>query len=589
MATATIGLHANGNGIPLGHVTARLEPPHNLEAEMRALGSILHDPDMLPAIAAIVEPADFFRPDYEILYRVILDLHGQGQPILGPVVTEAMLKLGRTRKGSDELNNECLEGTPDPVNGATYASIVRQKSLLRQAAQVVERYAPRLGNTKSDPSKAIGDLIANLTEVLAKADPATAAEEAEPDDYMSATLEELGGKDASEIEEENPVWLWEGRFMRGKINLVGGDGGDGKTTIAIMVGATVINGGNFPDGTPAGPPGRVAILSAEDGAADTLKPRFIAAGANLEPGRLTFLDASCSIPKKGNRPALVHPTSLQDMSYWRAVFTKLQLDIIIIDPLPAYLGRGVNDHKNSEVQTALNRFAALANEFRVCVIAITHTGKAKDVKMVHKILGSVAYTNCARVVHVTAHDPDDQTIRYLARVKCNLDEPRDPLAYKLEGFEYQRGEKTFKTSRVVFEAEPVKIDLDAIATGKGGGRGPAPEKTMAMAEWLYDFLAAEGAPTPLAAIMDAAGQAGLIGTKKTDGKWSNPKILYDAAERVPALGDDRPKKRVTDFKLKLKAGGRDIVHWELAAPATEVYDAMMAANDMPDFDEDKPF
>ena len=71
--------------------------------------------------------------------------------------------------------------------------------------------------------------------------------------------------------------LWEHRFLRGKINIIAGEGGEGKTTIALAVAAAKTSGGAYPDGKPSGEPGRVLIVAAEDGAADTIKPRLIAA------------------------------------------------------------------------------------------------------------------------------------------------------------------------------------------------------------------------------------------------------------------------------------------------------------------------
>ena len=385
------------------------------------------------------------------------------------------------------------------------------------------------------------------------------------DDYATAEDAELGILDAEDIEEENPEWLEEERFLRGKINLIAGEGGDGKTTIAIAIGAGVTRGVSALTGKSI-PVGRVAILAAEDGAADTIIPRFKAAGGAVS--RLKILKARVTIPRKGNRPAMVHPVDLQDLPYWREIFKRLLLDVLIVDPVPAYLGRGVNDHKNSDVQTLLNQFADLAGEFRACVIAITHTGKAKDLKLVHKVLGSVAYTNCARVVHVTVRDPDDEKLRYLARAKCNLDEERDPLSYKLVAAEYQRNGKTFKTSRVEFDPEPVKVDVQAMANGDTKGkRGPDPKKTLAVAEWLYDFLIGRPGPTPLGAIFDAAGEAGHVGARR-DNKWSNPQALYRAFAAIPTLGPPREGAQTNELEVQLKTGGKHVKHWQVIGPDT---------------------
>jgi hypothetical protein len=371
---------------------------------------------------------------------------------------------------------------------------------------------------------------------------------APPDEceYDGASDEELGLTDAADIAVENPEWLWERRFFRGKVNLIAGEGGDGKTTVAVTIAAAVTRGGAFPDGTPAGDPGNVIFLAAEDGAGDTIIPRLIAAGADLARGKVKFLTASVNIPKRGDRPALVHPVSLRELGYWRSVFKQRRPALLVVDPLPPYLGRGVNDNKNLEVQQVMTEFGKLARRFGVCVVAITHTGKATDRKLIHRVLGAVAYTNYCRTVHVTIRDPDDPDLRYLERKKCNNDEPVDALAFRLVSAEFSViGEKgvTYKTSRAEFEAEPVAIDAEAMANPKhaeGPMRGPEPKKETAAAEWLHDFLTDRAGWTERRDVVEAAGAAGLIGKQHpATRKWSNFNMLYKAKKRVSTL--DAPR------------------------------------------------
>jgi hypothetical protein len=402
--------------------------------------------------------------------------------------------------------------------------------------------------------------------------PARSNDQGEPADdsdvgYSGLTDEEMGIVDATEIKLENPVWLWPRRFLKGKINLIAGEGGDGKTTIAILIGAIVTRGGLFPDGTPSGDPGRVLILAAEDGAGDTILPRFVAAGADVSFGKIKVLTASVNIPKKGSRPALVHPVSLQDLVYWRRVFEKHRPAVLIIDPLPAYLGRGVNDHKNADIQQFLKDFARLANEFGVCVIAITHTGKATDRKLIHKVLGSVAYTNASRVVHVTIRDPDDPAIRYLERPKCNLDEPVDALVYRLVSAEFEKDGEAFKSSLAVFEAEPMAIDAEAMANPKRDGsptRGPDPAKETAAAVWLHDFLDGRAGWTERRDAIAAAGAAGLIGKQhKVTTRWSNLTMLYRAKKRVPMLENERAGRWIDEQDMATSSDRFPKICWRL--------------------------
>jgi hypothetical protein len=392
------------------------------------------------------------------------------------------------------------------------------------------------------------------------------AAEPDEDDYENATLEQLGVRDQTVYKFENTEFLWPRRFVKNKLNLIAGEGGDGKTTVAAMVGATVMMGGKFPDGTPAGAPGLVLMMSAEDGVGDTLRPRFVAAGADPLSDRLKFLEPRVVIPKTDKRPALVHPVNLQNVPYWRALFRRLRPVLFIIDPLPAFMGRGINDHRNADVQQVLDAFAKVALEFGVCVIAITHLGKSVQPKVIHKVLGSVAYTNVARVVHVTVRDPDDPMIRYLERPKCNCDTPVDALAYKLVPHEFTWDGVAYKTTRAEFEAEPVAIDLEAMANPKSDQprRGPDPKKEIKVAEFLHDFLNGRPGWTERSAVYTAAGDAGLIGVQDpVTQRWSNGTLVYRAKKRIPALEEPRHGKRIEEQDMATDRDRYPRICWRL--------------------------
>jgi putative DNA primase/helicase len=85
---------------------------------------------------------------------------------------------------------------------------------------------------------------------------------------------------AAEIEPEPIDWIWDGRIARGKLTVIGGDPEEGKSQLGVYIGATISNGGAWPNSEGRAPRGSVIILSAEDGAEDTLVPRLIAAGAD---------------------------------------------------------------------------------------------------------------------------------------------------------------------------------------------------------------------------------------------------------------------------------------------------------------------
>jgi hypothetical protein len=239
------------------------------------------------------------------------------------------------------------------------------------------------------------------------------------------------------------------------------------------------------------------------------------------------------------------------------------------DPVPGYLGRGVNDHKNAEVRNVLEPFFDMLKELGVAFLGNTHFGKATDQRTsVDRILGSVGYVNLARVVWVTVRDPEDPEKRYLCQPKNNYSPDQPALVYRITGQDVEDGE-TIRTSRVEFEAEPVEADPDELmaASRKGKGRrGPSPKKTLAVAEWLFDVLSDAPQPTPLAEIFDAAGSKGFVGQKReSNGKWSIPAALYQARDLVPTLPAPRHGKKVFDLKAPVRDGHREVVHWYLGS------------------------
>ena len=383
------------------------------------------------------------------------------------------------------------------------------------------------------------------------------------DDYLAAPDDELGILHARDVVPENPVWLWLGRVLVGKINLLAGDGGDGKSQIATLIASIVTRGGVFPDGHPAGEAGTVMVVAAEDGAADTLKPRFIATGA--DPERLIFLTAKVKLKARNGRPAMVNPMSLQDLDYWRALFMRHRPRMLIVDPMPPYLGPNVNDHKNNEVQRVLDDFAPLLDEFLVALMGITQFTKASDQKLQHRIMASVAYVNTARLVNVTLKDPNDPAVRYFARPKCNLDQERDPMIYRVVPFEFDHDGKTIQTSRVEFEPEPVAVDVEALAR-QGGKKSPeekpAGSKVTTVAEWLFDRLSDTPGPERVASILEAAGEKGMVGKLRDDNKWSGRSTLWDAADLIPKLEPPRAGFRIQALKLKGE-GPRKVTWWQL--------------------------
>ena len=319
--------------------------------------------------------------------------------------------------------------------------------------------------------------------------PGVATQTAVDVDWDALSDEDLGIRHAKDVVERPILWLWKYRLAQGKLTLLAGDGGNGKSQFALAAAAAITTGGALPSGEAVPRPGRVVIVSAEDQAEDTVRPRLRALGADLD--RITFLKPQLVIRKPGKEP-LVDPQSFKDAPYWREVFRRLpDTALLIVDTLPSYLGRGVNDSKNTEVRQVLEPFLENVLEpTGVACLGIVHLNKGADARTpAHRILGSVAYSNLARAVYFVARDPEDPARCLFAMAKCNL-APHDVPAI---GFRIERRElvsasgELVETSMPVFESEPVILSLSEIVSGKP--RTSQPDDKRKAAEWLRARLA----------------------------------------------------------------------------------------------------
>jgi hypothetical protein len=233
--------------------------------------------------------------------------------------------------------------------------------------------------------------------------------------YDTISDAELGMSSLEDIEEEPTDWLWVYRLARGEMALLAGDGGLGKSLLMLAIAAAVTTGGAWPEpGVGNAPLGSVVILSAEDSPSTTIKPRLIALGADLSKVKILSGKIVAKMPTGiGHQDNFV---SLQRLDYWKAVFDRCpDCVLLIIDPLPSYLGRGVNDFKNSELRTVIEPFISqVLRPAGVCLFANTHLNKTVDHKTpIHRIMGSVAYGNLARNTHIVVRDAQNPDRRFL--------------------------------------------------------------------------------------------------------------------------------------------------------------------------------
>jgi RecA-family ATPase len=278
---------------------------------------------------------------------------------------------------------------------------------------------------------------------------------------------------AAEIEPEPIDWFWDGRIARGKLTVIGGDPEEGKSQLGVYIAATISNGGVWPNNEGRAPRGSVIILSAEDGAEDTLVPRLIAAGADRR--KIHLLEAVNEADKKGRRTFNLQT----DLELLEAKIKELGDVIAVeIDPASAYMGKNVDSHNDQSVRTVLAPLAEMANRLGIAVISIMHFNKGSGqvgTKVMHRFMASIAFVAAARVAFAAVRDPEDDKRHLFLHAKNNLAEPAPGLAYTIE--QSLVTEMRIKTSRIVWEEGSVSITAaQAMAASQSKEIAPALEE-----------------------------------------------------------------------------------------------------------------
>ncbi len=242
--------------------------------------------------------------------------------------------------GVGELRNVIWPEAPEGGDAADYmASHGREDvlTLLRgapawQPTKVHEPREPREPLRTQDSSKGRNPAeIAALDETLRP---------------LSAGLDV--GVMLSDVKPERIEWFWYGRLARGKVTIMDGDPGQGKSVLSVDIAARISTGSPWPDGTPC-PRGGVVLLSAEDGLADTIRPRLDAAGG--EPSQVLFLDSVDRVDDDGqiHREPVMLP---EDLGWAEAAIQRVKAIVVIVDPLMAFLSGRVNSHRDQDVRPA---------------------------------------------------------------------------------------------------------------------------------------------------------------------------------------------------------------------------------------------
>lgn len=228
----------------------------------------------------------------------------------------------------------------------------------------------------------------------------------------------------SDVMPERVGWLWPARIPLGKLTVLDGDPGLGKSTISIDLAARVSTGRPMPDDTTGRPPAGVVLLSAEDGLADTIRPRLDAAGADTS--RVVALAAIVTGLGIERLPSL--PIDLPRLE---TAIVAHRATLVVVDVLMAFLDGAINAHRDQDVRGALAQLAAMAERTGAAILVLRHLNKSAGGPAIYRGGGSIGIVGAARSALVVGIDPQDESRCILAVTKANLARLAPSLAYRI--------------------------------------------------------------------------------------------------------------------------------------------------------------
>ena len=207
------------------------------------------------------------------------------------------------------------------------------------------------------------------------------------------------------VEENKVSWLWYPYIPYGKLTIVQGDPGEGKSTFMLHLAALLTKGKSLPDGKSGKDPMTVIYQCPEDDISDTIKPRLLAAGADCD------------------RVAFIHdeeePLNFEDKRIEETI-RKTGAKLFIFDPIQSFLVQDSDMHSAGRMRSILGNLSLVAARTGCAMILVGHMNKSGSGKNLYRGLGSIDISAIARSILMVARDADNPSLRYMFPIKSNL-------------------------------------------------------------------------------------------------------------------------------------------------------------------------
>lgn len=226
-----------------------------------------------------------------------------------------------------------------------------------------------------------------------------------------------------DIKCENVEWLWYPFVPYGKITIIQGDPGEGKTTLVLQMIAKLTKGESIINGETKESI-NVIYQTAEDGLSDTIKPRLVA--ANADCSKVLVIDDKET------------PLTMLDVRLEKAI-AETGARLVVLDPIQGFLGADVDMHRANEIRPVMKHIAEIAEKYRCAIILVGHMNKNSNGKSSYRGLGSIDFQAAARSVLIVGRVKGEPEVRVVCHVKSSLAPEGKSIAFRLdkkEGFQW---------------------------------------------------------------------------------------------------------------------------------------------------------
>lgn len=441
----------------------------------------------------------------EWIYDVILTAKQRKRTTLGAAAGEVVVDLDQQPNidtAIDFLQNDAepaIEGKGG--DGCTFRAAAYLKDLgisVQRGAELMNEYY----NPRCIPPWDLSDLLkkmesaysyGSLSKVGGKTAEADFADDlVEPFEPMGdpekiaadAKLRQVGAQknresfgldivNGADIKMRTIDWVWQDHLALGQHTAIAGVQGDGKSQLVYALAAAVTTGGEWPGTNERAPQGRVILLNAEDTADEVMKPRLLAAGADMR-----FVEIVQGVTDKNGRKRKFNlQADLERLTKIAERFSDVKL--ITFDPVSSYLGSDLDSHSNTELRDALDPITTMAWKTGAAVVSVTHFNKsAKGVSALNRVMGGAGFTAAPRTAFAVIRDAKNPLTRLMLPLKSNLAAEgaiygmEFTLKAKVVGTD-ERNKKEISAPYVTWGAKTTVTADEALAANNAKLRGPS--------------------------------------------------------------------------------------------------------------------